>query len=180
VTVAVWVGYDNIKKKETLGRGRTGGNVAVPIFAPIMEAVWREYAPKTPLAPPQEAAAQLIAASGADAASRDTDWNASRRTRKSKSFEIVEYLRKDAKGKAIDKRYALISERSSQSAQRPRPRDLQYGYAATRGYEYERGPDRPWGFFGNQGGWGDSGASGQGMFGQGPSTSGQGGGFWRR
>ena len=63
VTIAVWVGYDNAKKKQTLGSGRTGGNVAVPIFAPIMEAVWKDYAPRTPLAPPRDAAAQLIAAS---------------------------------------------------------------------------------------------------------------------
>ena len=33
VTVAVWVGYDNADgKRRTLGGGRTGGSVAVPIF----------------------------------------------------------------------------------------------------------------------------------------------------
>ena len=63
-TVAVWVGYDNAKGKQTLGKGRTGANVALPIFAPVMEAVWKEF-PQTALAPPREAASQLAAASSA-------------------------------------------------------------------------------------------------------------------
>ena len=35
VTVAVWVGYDNadMRQRRTLGGGRTGANVAIPIFA---------------------------------------------------------------------------------------------------------------------------------------------------
>jgi penicillin-binding protein 1A len=170
VTVAVWVGYDNTKKKETLGHGRTGGNVAVPIFAPIMEAVWREHTPQTPLAPPRDAAAQLIA--GVDTESK------SRKSRK-KSFEIVEYLRKDAKGKVSDKRYAVISQPSSQSAQRPRSRDnFQNGYASTRTYRPEPAQERRWGWVGGQSGWSSPSPFGQGMFG-GPSTFGQ-GGYWSR
>jgi membrane carboxypeptidase/penicillin-binding protein len=168
VTVAVWVGYDNTRRKQTLGRGRTGGNVALPIFAPIMEAVWKDYAPQTALAPPREAASQLIAAS-------DTE-NKSRK----KSFEIVEYLRKDANGKAIEKRYAL-ERSSSHSTPRSRPRgNARDSYASARGET-----ERPWGWFGNQGGggWGGPGPFGQsppGMFGGGPGTFGQGGGYWRR
>ena len=53
VTVAVWVGYDNADgKRRTLGSGQTGASVAIPIFEPIIEAVWAQYAPNTPLNPP--------------------------------------------------------------------------------------------------------------------------------
>ena len=53
VTVAVWVGYDNADgKRRTLGRGQTGGKIAIPIFEPIIEAAWTHHAPKTVLAPP--------------------------------------------------------------------------------------------------------------------------------
>ena len=61
VTVAVWIGYDNATgKRRTLGGGSTGGNIAVPIFAPVMQAVWANVAPRTALAPPSpEAKRQL-------------------------------------------------------------------------------------------------------------------------
>ena len=53
VTVAVWVGYDNADgKRRTLGGGQTGASVAIPIFEPIIQAVWAQYAPKTPLNAP--------------------------------------------------------------------------------------------------------------------------------
>jgi membrane carboxypeptidase/penicillin-binding protein len=63
VTVAVWVGYDNADgKRRTLGRGQTGGKIAVPIFQAIIEAAWAHHAPKAPLNPPSpQAARQLIA-----------------------------------------------------------------------------------------------------------------------
>ena len=52
VTVAVWVGYDNADgKRRTLGGGSTGGHVAVPIFEPVIQAVWAYDAPKAALAP---------------------------------------------------------------------------------------------------------------------------------
>ena len=39
--MAVWVGYDNADgKRRTLGRGQTGGKIAIPIFEPIIEAAW--------------------------------------------------------------------------------------------------------------------------------------------
>jgi penicillin-binding protein 1A len=63
VTIGVWVGYDNAEgKRRTLGGSQTGGKVAVPIFDQIVEAVWANYAPKTPLFPPSpEAKKELIA-----------------------------------------------------------------------------------------------------------------------
>jgi membrane carboxypeptidase/penicillin-binding protein len=63
VTVAIWVGYDNAdRKRRTLGRGQTGGRVALPMFEPVLDAVWENYAPKTPLkAPSDEAMEDLVA-----------------------------------------------------------------------------------------------------------------------
>jgi membrane peptidoglycan carboxypeptidase len=63
VTIAVWVGYDNADgKRRTLGGGQTGGRVAVPIFEQIVQAVWTNYAPRTPLNPPSpEARRELVA-----------------------------------------------------------------------------------------------------------------------
>jgi penicillin-binding protein 1A len=52
VTVAVWLGYDNANGRRTLGSGATGGHVAVPIFEPIIQAVWSQVTPRTELAPP--------------------------------------------------------------------------------------------------------------------------------
>ena len=67
VTVAVWVGYDNADgKRRTLGGGATGGNVAVPIFEPIIQAVWAHYAPKTALAPPSPEAKRQLACKSVD------------------------------------------------------------------------------------------------------------------
>ncbi len=62
VTVAVWVGYDNGDgKRRSLGSNETGARVALPIFQPIIEAIWAEHiAPKAPLnGPSPEASAQL-------------------------------------------------------------------------------------------------------------------------
>jgi penicillin-binding protein 1A len=98
VTIAVWVGYDNARRKRTLGGGRTGANVAVPIFEPIMRAVWQHHSPMTALAPPSPDAMRVLTAvaSGGPSGFRRGGSN-------------VEYLRKDAKGKAIETRYALVS-----------------------------------------------------------------------
>ena len=41
--MAVWVGYDNGDgKRRSLGSSETGARVALPIFEPIIEAVWAE------------------------------------------------------------------------------------------------------------------------------------------
>jgi penicillin-binding protein 1A len=62
VTVAVWIGYDNAgTKRRTLGGGGTGGGIAVPIFEPVIKAVWANGVPRTALAPPSpEAQSQLV------------------------------------------------------------------------------------------------------------------------
>jgi len=63
VTVAVWVGYDNGDgKRRSLGSTATGARVALPIFEPIIEAIWAEHiAPKAPLnGPSADAKHQLV------------------------------------------------------------------------------------------------------------------------
>jgi membrane carboxypeptidase/penicillin-binding protein len=63
VTIAVWVGYDNGDgKRHSLGSTETGARVALPIFEPILNAIWSEnIAPKAPLSGPSpEAQAHLI------------------------------------------------------------------------------------------------------------------------
>lgn len=53
VTVVVWIGYDNADgTRRTLGRGQTGGHVAVPIAGSIFQAAWANGVSKSPLAPP--------------------------------------------------------------------------------------------------------------------------------
>jgi membrane carboxypeptidase/penicillin-binding protein len=107
VTVAVWVGYDNADgRRRTLGSGQTGGSVAVPIFEPIMQAVWAYHAPKALLDLPSPDAMHLLVSSGGDG----------RRGDGRRRGDQTEYLRRDAKGKAVDARYALISRREGGEA----------------------------------------------------------------
>ena len=71
VTVAVWVGYDNADgRRRTLGGGATGGSVAVPIFEPIIQAVWPHHAPRTALQRPSPETRKFLVA----AARRCAGW----------------------------------------------------------------------------------------------------------
>jgi penicillin-binding protein 1A len=99
-TVAVWLGYDNADgKRRTLGGGATGGGVAVPIFEPVMQAVWAHVAPKTALAPPSPEAKLRLSCKSVDRESGEVQ----------RSGGISECFRTDAKGKIIDTQYRLIS-----------------------------------------------------------------------
>ncbi|MPZ37284.1 MAG: glycosyl transferase [Rhizobiales bacterium] len=99
VTVAVWVGYDNADgRRRTLGAGRTGGNVAIPIFAPVMQAVWAHYAPKTVLKPASPEARRHLAVPRREKPSR-------------RAGLLPEYLRKDDRGRTVDARYRLLSRK---------------------------------------------------------------------
>ena len=62
VTIAVWVGYDNGDgKRRSLGSSETGASVALPIFEPILEAVWAQgIAPKAPLSGPSPEAKRYL------------------------------------------------------------------------------------------------------------------------
>ena len=67
VTVAVWIGYDNAdNRRRTLGGGSTGGGVAVPIFEPVIQAVWADVAPRTALAPPSPEARRHLSCKSID------------------------------------------------------------------------------------------------------------------
>ncbi len=67
VTVAVWIGYDNADgKRRTLGGGATGGHIAVPIFEPVIQAVWANVASRAALAPPSPEAKRHLACKSID------------------------------------------------------------------------------------------------------------------
>jgi penicillin-binding protein 1A len=105
VTVAVWLGYDNADgKRRTLGGGATGGGVAVPIFEPVIEAVWAHGMARTALAPPSAEARRNLSCKSADRG------------------EVSECLRTNAKGKIVDTQNLLIS-RAHAYARRERDDD---------------------------------------------------------
>jgi penicillin-binding protein 1A len=100
VTVAVWLGYDNSDgKRRTLGGGSTGGGVAVPIFEPVIEAVWAHVTPRTTLAPPSPEAKRHLSCRSLDRESGEV----------LRSGGIGECLRLDGRGRVIDTQYKLIS-----------------------------------------------------------------------
>lgn len=99
VTVVVWVGNDNADgKRRTLGRGQTGGRVAVPIFGEIMKAAWASR-PRTPLAPPSPEARQLIADVGIDLRSGDKSGGRG---------GFIEHFRRSAGGSVVDTQYNFV------------------------------------------------------------------------
>src|SRR5215218_8797079 len=141
VTVAVWMGYDNAdgKQRRTLGRGMTGAKAAIPIFEPIIEAVWANYAPKTALAPPSsEAARQLVAA--------PIDLRSGERLPEGTRTAFVEHFRADRLGHIDDTQYRLVPREQAYAYRMPDALSDgdglgAYGedYAAPRGNElYER------------------------------------------
>ncbi|HET7019942.1 MAG TPA: transglycosylase domain-containing protein [Xanthobacteraceae bacterium] len=105
VTVAVWIGYDNADgKRRTLGGGSTGGSVAVPIFEPVIQAVWANVVPKAVLAPPSPEAKRYLTCKSVEL---DSDEAKNRRGR-----AISECFRLDAKGKVRDTQYVLVPRES--------------------------------------------------------------------
>ena len=108
VTVAVWVGYDNadVRQRRTLGSGRTGANVAIPIFQPVMQAVWANYAPQTALrgASP-EALKQLVA--------RPMDLASGERLTGRNANAFIEYYRADQSGQIAEAPQFRATRRSS-------------------------------------------------------------------
>jgi penicillin-binding protein 1A len=106
VTVAVWVGYDNAdRKRRSLGSSETGASVALPIFQPIVEAIWaRKIAPKAPLSGPSpEAQRRLV-----DAA---IDYQSGDRLRGGRGF--IEHFRLGPDDKVHDTQYQIMSGQSS-------------------------------------------------------------------
>ena len=81
-------------------------HVAIPIFEPIMQAVWSYHAPRAQLNPPWSDARRLLVATTTERGSRED----------SKRGALADYLRCDAKGRPVDARYALISHSESDTA----------------------------------------------------------------
>ena len=104
VTVAVWVGYDNGDgKRRSLGTSETGARVALPIFEPIIQAVWAEgVAPKAALnGPSPEAQRHLI--------DLPIDYVSGDRVAAGGRGGFVEHFRLDADGKVDETQYQLVS-----------------------------------------------------------------------
>jgi penicillin-binding protein 1A len=139
VTVAVWIGYDNATgKRRTLGGGVTGGGLAVPIFEPVIQAVWAHYAPRTALAPPSPEAKRQLSCKSIDIESGDVTSDRAGRG-------ANECFRIDASGKVVDTQYDLVSRGDSYSSRdrddddvNPRP-SFVYPNQGQRGYYEQRG-----------------------------------------
>ena len=89
VTVVVWVGYDNARGKQTLGRGGTGGQLAVPIVEQIMQATWNFHV--------AEGAAAAAVGRGRPAILKamPIDLNSGQRLASAKNGGFTEYFRLD-------------------------------------------------------------------------------------
>jgi penicillin-binding protein 1A len=101
VTVAVWVGYDNADhKRRSLGTNATGARVALPIFQPIIEAIWAEnVAPKAPLSGPSPEARRMLVDMSIDYVSGS----------RVAGGGFIEHFRRDAEGRIADTQYQLAS-----------------------------------------------------------------------
>jgi penicillin-binding protein 1A len=117
VTVAVWVGYDNASgKRRTLGGGATGGHTAVPIFEPIMQAVWANVAPRTALAPPSPEARRQLSCRSIDLETGEAHQPGGR--------PITECFRIDLTGRIVDTQYRLVSRGDAYIYREPRGYDV--------------------------------------------------------
>ena len=139
VTIAVWVGYDNADgKRQTLGGGQTGGKVAVPIFTPIMDAVWAHYAKKAPIATPSpEAQRRLVALS--------IDLRSGSRVADRSPGAITESFRVDSTGNLAETQYNLVSEAEVASYIYREPGDGEI-YDPNYGYSYGYGGGYRYGY----------------------------------
>src|SRR5262249_44049741 len=99
-------GYDNAGgRRRTLGSGSTGGGVAVPVFDPIIEAVWAHVASKRALAPPSPEASRPLPCNS-------NDLVGCKESRRRSRTALTECFRLDKKGRVIDTRYRLVSRES--------------------------------------------------------------------
>ena len=138
VTVAVWVGYDNADgRRRTLGSGATGGSLAVPIFEPIIQAVWAHHAPRTTLRGPSAETRKLVVATRVDADYDDgsRDFTGAGGGRRGAPGTLVEFLRRDARGQPIDTQYQLVArdDHFDPPARRPRLRCVRFLLNGGRG-----------------------------------------------
>ncbi|MFE1601696.1 penicillin-binding protein 1A [Methylobacterium sp. ID0610] len=103
ITIVVWFGYDNADgRRRTLGRGQTGGHLAVPVFGQILQAAWANGVPKSPLAPPSPEAQPLIADATIDLYSG----------RRVAGGGFTEHFRLQPDGRLADTQYRLVPQES--------------------------------------------------------------------
>jgi penicillin-binding protein 1A len=129
VTVVVWVGYDNLNGRRTLGSGGTGGRVAAPIAEPIIQASWNIY-PKVPLPPPSPQLARQVKAV---TVGRGED-------------RLTEYYRLDSSGRVVETRNAMVSGYYGDDEDEP---PSAAGHYSGYGTQYRTSPYRS-----NDWGWG--------------------------
>ncbi len=150
IAVVVWVGYDNARGKQTLGRGGTGGSVSVPIAQAIIEATWNLQSPKVPLPPPSAEAGRYLKA-------LPIELNSGQRLSSTHGGGFMEYFRLDAHKKLRDTQYVLAGRGSMARGgpmaapvvndERPPPQQgviqrPSYGPAPSQGPSYGSGPAR--------------------------------------
>jgi hypothetical protein len=73
----------------------------VPIFEPIIQAVWAHHSPRTTLRGPSPETRKFVVAQRADA---EVDEEGR------EGGSLIEYLRRDARGAVIDTRYRLVGQ----------------------------------------------------------------------
>jgi membrane carboxypeptidase/penicillin-binding protein len=134
VTVAVWVGYDNADgKRRPLGSNEDGAHVAVPIFQPIIEAVWADnVAPKTPLSGPSPQARR-------DLVDIPIDYMSGNRMN---GGNFIEHFRRSADGQVADTQYQLMSQDDAYAYQGGESNPFWGGAADNSGRTYY--PNRGW------------------------------------
>jgi len=109
VTVAVWVGYDNADgQRRTLGGGETGAKTAIPIFEPIIQAVWSDYVPRALLNPPSAQAKRELVDLPIDLASGE-------RLPRGSGKAFMEHFRMGSDGQVDDTQYRLVSREEADS-----------------------------------------------------------------
>ena len=115
VTIAVWVGYDNSNgKRRSLGTRASGAGVALPIFQPILQAVWAQgLAPKAPLNGPSPEAKRYLV-------DLPIDYNDGSRRSPGSSEGFVEHFRVGADGKIKETQYQLASREEPSRARKER------------------------------------------------------------
>ena len=134
VTVAVWVGYDNGNgKRRSLGPNEDGARVALPIFEPIIEAVWAEHvAPKTPLSGPSPQARRELV-------DIPIDYVTGNRVN---GGNFIEHFRRGADGQVADTQYQLVSSDDAYAYQGGQYDQFWGGAGDNNGRSYY--PNRGW------------------------------------
>jgi penicillin-binding protein 1A len=157
VTIAVWVGYDNGDgKRRSLGSNETGARVALPIFKPIIDAIWANHiAPKAPLNGPSAEAKRFIADMAIDYVSGNVLNGAGGSVLNGASGPaggFIEHFRREADGQIADTQYQIVSQDEAYAL---RSDPQQYGDQGGNPYDGQYGNDGRWAtgrtYFPNQG-----------------------------